>query len=124
MDGSVLAMDLGTTAVKAAAVGPDGTIWCRAARPAPAIEGPDARFSVHSYLETAIAVLGELASQAGDGVHALETLALSSQRATVLLEDAAGQPLGPAWSWQGSSCDAAGAALSAALRSGCGAALS
>jgi glycerol kinase len=93
-----VALDLGTTAIKAGRLTADGELAGVVSRPAPAIAAQGGRYESDAlaYAETAEAVLAECLGQTG----ALP-LGLCSQRSSFLLWDrASGQPVTPLISWQ------------------------
>lgn len=111
---SAIALDLGTTAIKAGLLDQDGTLGNIVARPAPKITVDGGRYESDAlaYAETADQVLAECIAQAGD-CHAekYKPLGLCSQRSSFLIwEQDTGQPLTPLISWQdnrgATSCDA------------------
>ena len=106
-----IALDLGTTSIKAGLLNQDGVLSHIVAKPAPkiAVTGGHYESSALAYAETAEQVLGECITQAGD----CTALGLCSQRSSFLIwERATGQPLTPLISWQ----DNRGAASCEALR--------
>ena len=108
---SAIALDLGTTAIKAGLLGQDGALSHIVAHHAPKITGHEGRYESDAlaYAATADGVLNECIAQAGD----CKSLGLCSQRSSFLIwEQATGQPLTPLISWQ----DNRGAASCVALR--------
>ncbi len=108
---AAIALDLGTTSIKAGLLSHDGTLGGIVAQPAPAIVAHDGRYESDAleYAETADAVLAECMAGTGQ----LPPLGLCSQRSSFLLwERANGQPVTPLISWQ----DDRGAASCADLR--------
>ena len=106
-----IALDLGTTAIKAGLLDRNGELGNIIARPAPQITAHDGRYQSDAlaYAGTAEQLLGICRAQAGD----CKTLGLCSQRSSFLVwEQATGQPLTPLVSWQ----DNRGAASCTALR--------
>ncbi len=100
---AVLALDLGTTGVRALVVRADGAVAARAYRPlavafpAPGRVEQDPREFVSSSLE----VMREALAAARIGAGAVAGLGLVTQRATVVAWDArTGEPLAPAIGWQ------------------------
>lgn len=96
---AAIALDLGTTTIKAGLLSHDGTLGGIVARPAPAIVSHDGRYESDGlrYAETADAVLAECLAQTA----ARPPLGLCSQRSSFLLwERASGQPVTPLISWQ------------------------
>ncbi|MBI5437293.1 MAG: carbohydrate kinase [Nitrosomonadales bacterium] len=108
---SAIALDLGTTSIKAGLLYQDGALGNIAAKPAPKIAVTGGRYESDAlaYAAAAEQVLDECITQAGD----CKTLGLCSQRSSFLVwEQATGQPLTPLISWQ----DNRGAASCVALR--------
>ncbi len=108
---SAIALDLGTTAVKAGLLDGRGGLHAIISSSAPEIEGDGGRFESDglAYIRVAEQVLGECLASAGG----IPPLGLCSQRSTFLLWDrASGEPATPLISWQ----DSRGAASCEALR--------
>lgn len=108
---SAIALDLGTTSIKAGSLDQDGVLSNIVARPAPKIIVTGGRYESNAltYAATAEQVLNECLAQAGD----CKSLGLCSQRSSFLIwERTSGQPLTPLISWQ----DNRGAASCEALR--------
>ena len=108
---SAIALDLGTTSIKAGLLDRHGVLSSIVARPVPKITVNDGRYESDALAYAAIAesVLNECIAHAGD----CTSLGLCSQRSSFLIwEQATGQPLTPLISWQ----DNRGAASCAALR--------
>jgi glycerol kinase len=106
-----IALDLGTTSIKAGLLDQDGVLSNIVARPAPKIIVTGRRYESDAlaYAATAEQVLNECLAQAGD----CKSLGLCSQRSSFLIwERTSGQPLTPLISWQ----DNRGAASCEALR--------
>ena len=106
-----IALDLGTTSIKAGVLDRDGEISNMITRPAPPITADDGRYESDAlaYAEIAEQVLNDCIAQAGD----CKSLGLCSQRSSFLIwEQASGLPLTPLISWQ----DNRGAASCEALR--------
>jgi glycerol kinase len=106
-----IALDLGTTSIKAGLLDSDGALGHIVARPAPKITvtGGCYESDALAYAATAEQVLNECIAQAGD----CKLLGLCSQRSSFLIwEQATGKPLTPLISWQ----DNRGAASCEALR--------
>lgn len=106
-----IALDLGTTAIKAGLLGRNGELGNIIARPAPhiTVSGGCYESDALAYAEIAEQVLGVCSALAGD----CKSLGLCSQRSSFLVwEQATGQPLTPLVSWQ----DKRGAASCTALR--------
>jgi glycerol kinase len=106
-----IALDLGTTSIKAGLLDRDGEISNIITRPAPPITADDGRYESDAlaYAATAERVLNECIALAGD----CKSLGLCSQRSSFLIwEQASGLPLTPLISWQ----DNRGAASCEALR--------
>jgi glycerol kinase len=108
---SAIALDLGTTSIKAGLLDQDGVLSNIVARPAPKIIVTGGRYESDAlaYAATAEQVLNECIAHAGD----LKSFGLCSQRSSFLIwEQGTGQPLTPLISWQ----DNRGAASCEALR--------
>lgn len=108
---SAIALDLGTTAIKAGLLDSRGELGHIVSRPAPRIAVMGGRYESDAlaYAEVAEAVLAACVADAGG----CTTLGLCSQRSSFLIwEQATGQPLTPLISWQ----DDRGAASCEALR--------
>src|SRR5450756_1674500 len=108
---SAIALDLGTTSIKAGLLHQDGVLSNIVARPAPKIIVTGGRYESDAlaYAATAEQVLNECLAQAGD----CKSLGLCSQRSSFLIwERTSGQPLTPLISWQ----DTRGATSCEALR--------
>lgn len=106
---SAIALDLGTTAIKAGLLGLDGELGNVISHPAPRITvtGGHYESDALAYAQTAEQVLAECIAQAGDCI----SLGLCSQRSSFLIwEQATGQPITPLISWQDNrgvaSCEA------------------
>jgi glycerol kinase len=106
---SAIALDLGTTAIKAGLLDSGGELGNVIARHAPQIAVSGGRYESDAlaYAEVAEQVLDECRTQAGD----CRTLGLCSQRSSLLIwERASGQPITPLISWQdnrgATSCEA------------------
>jgi len=106
---SAIALDLGTTSIKAGLLDRDGELSSIIARPAPKIivTGGHYESDALAYAATAEQVLNKCIAQAGD----CTSLGLCSQRSSFLIwEQATGKPLTPLISWQdnrgSSSCEA------------------
>ena len=104
-----IALDLGTTSIKAGLLDQNGALNPIVARPAPPITVSGGRYESDAlaYAETAEHVLGECRVHAGSH----PPLGLCSQRSSFLIwEQASGQPVTPLISWQDSrgaaSCEA------------------
>jgi glycerol kinase len=96
---SAIALDLGTTSIKAGLLGRDGLLSQVISRPAPKIAVHGARYESDAlaYAETAERVLNECIAHAGD----CRILGLCSQRSSFLIwERRSGQPVTPLISWQ------------------------
>ena len=105
---SAIALDLGTTSIKAGLLDSDGVLNSIVTQPAPKITVNDGHYESDAlaYAETAERVLGECCGQAGGS----PPLGLCSQRSSFLIwERTSGQPLTPLISWQdnrgAASCD-------------------
>ncbi|OGS80680.1 MAG: carbohydrate kinase [Gallionellales bacterium GWA2_55_18] len=108
---SAIALDLGTTSIKAGLLDQDGALGNIVAKPAPkiAVNGGCYESDALAYATVAEQVLGECLTQASD----CRTLGLCSQRSSFLIwEQATGQPVTALISWQ----DNRGAASCEALR--------
>jgi glycerol kinase len=106
---SAIALDLGTTSIKAGLLDQHGELSNIVSRPAPKITVTDGYYESDalSYAMASEQVLGECIAQAGD----CRSLGLCSQRSSFLIwEQATGQPLTPLISWQdnrgSASCEA------------------
>ena len=109
-----VALDLGTTGIKAGLLAQDGTLGGIVSRHAPRISPDGGRYEsdAQAYAETADAVLAECLAQS-DGAEAGAKLGLCSQRSSFLIwERASGKPVTPLISWQ----DDRGAESCAVLR--------
>lgn len=99
--GAILALDQGTTNSKALVINEGGRVVARASRRV-AVHYPQSGWAEQDPREiwaTAQAVIGEAAANAPD--HAIAAIAISNQRESILLWDAAtGEPLGPCILWQ------------------------
>lgn len=96
---SAIALDLGTTSIKAGLLDQEGDLGSIVAQPAPEITVKGGRYESDAlaYAETAERVLGECLARAGGS----PPLGLCSQRSSFLIwERASGQPLTPLISWQ------------------------
>ncbi len=108
---AAIALDLGSTAIKAGLLRNEGTLSNIVSSPAPApvISGERYESDALAYAITAEKVLAQCLAQ----THGLPPLGLCSQRSSFLIwETANGRPLTPLISWQ----DTRGAASCAALR--------
>ena len=108
---TAIALDLGTTAIKAGLLSEDGTLGGVVARAAPGVLADGGRYESDAlaYAEAAEAVLAECLAQ----TTARPPLGLCSQRSSFLIwERATGRPVTPLISWQ----DGRGAESCAALR--------
>ena len=108
---SAIALDLGTTSIKAGLLSEDGTLGGVIARAAPGVVADGGRYESDAlaYAEAADTVLAECLAQ----TTARPPLGLCSQRSSFLIwERASGQPVTPLISWQ----DGRGAESCAALR--------
>lgn len=96
------AVDCGTTAIKAGIFDLAGRMRGFAARPCPCISRPDGRIENDPRLlvREVLRCLGESARSLGKARGGIAALAISTQRATVLALDDAGEALGRAISWQ------------------------
>ncbi len=104
-----IALDLGTTSIKAGLLSGDGTLGGIVAQAAPEVTSDGGRYESDAlaYAATAEAVLAECRAQTA----ACPPLGLCSQRSSFLIwERASGQPVTPLISWQdgrgAESCDA------------------
>lgn len=108
---SAIALDLGTTSIKAGLLDRNGALSHIVAHPAPKISANGGHYESEALAYAAIAeqVLGECVKQAGECI----SLGLCSQRSSFLIwEQASGKPVTPLISWQ----DNRGAASCEALR--------
>ena len=108
---TAIALDLGTTAIKAGLLSEDGTLGGVVARAAPGVVADGGRYESDAlaYAVAAEAVLAECLAQTAER----PPLGLCSQRSSFLVwERASGQPVTPLISWQ----DGRGAESCAALR--------
>lgn len=108
---SAIALDLGTTSIKAGLLDRHGTLTHFASHPAPKISAGGGRYESDPLAYAAIAdqALSECLARADGG----GTLGLCSQRSSFLIwEQGSGKPVTPLISWQ----DNRGAASCAALR--------
>jgi glycerol kinase len=108
---TAVALDLGSTAIKAGLLARDGTLTGIVSRPAPPVSGEGGRYesAALAYAETADAVLAQCLAQTIER----PPLGLCSQRSSFLLwERQSGKPVTPLISWQ----DERGAAACAELR--------
>lgn len=108
---AAVALDLGTTTIKAGLLSRDGSLTGIVARPAPGIVADGGRYESDAalYAATADAVLAECMAHTKD----IPPLGLCSQRSSFLIwERVGGQPVTPLISWQ----DDRGAESCAALR--------
>ncbi|MDO8812399.1 MAG: FGGY family carbohydrate kinase, partial [Gallionella sp.] len=111
---SAIALDLGTTLIKAGLLDQNGTLGNLVAKPAPEIISNDGHYESDALAYAAIAeqVLGEcIAHEIISGAGSCKSLGLCSQRSSFLIwEQATGQPITPLISWQdnrgAASCDA------------------
>ncbi len=104
-----IALDLGTTSIKAGLLEQNGALSNIVAHPVPKITVNGGRYESDAlaYAETAERVLDECMAQAGD----CKSVGLCSQRSSFLIwEKSSGRPLTPLISWQdnrgAASCDA------------------
>jgi glycerol kinase len=108
---AAIALDLGTTSIKAGLLDHDGVLGNIIVKPAPPISANNGRYESDALAYAAVAeqALDECLAGAGG----CKVLGLCSQRSSFLIwEQASGQPLTPLISWQ----DARGAASCDALR--------
>ncbi len=111
---AAVALDLGTTAIKAGLLSQDGTLGNVVSRPAPGIAADGGRYEsdATAYAMAAEAVLAECLAQT-DARPVRPPLGLCSQRSSFLIwERSGGNPVTPLISWQ----DDRGAESCAALR--------
>lgn len=113
---SAIALDLGTTSIKAGLLDTEGALSRIVAIPAPIISAERGRYESDALEYAAIAdrVLNEcIAHESMHGAEKCSSLGLCSQRSSFLIwEQASGKPVTPLISWQ----DTRGAASCAALR--------
>lgn len=102
MSGYFAAVDCGTTLIKSALVGPDGRAVGLGTRPCPCLREAGGRIEMDPAVlwRGCTDSLREAVEQSGVRPGAVEALCVTNQRATVLCLDGAGEPLGPALSWQ------------------------
>ncbi|MBI3223252.1 MAG: carbohydrate kinase [Nitrosomonadales bacterium] len=110
---AAIALDLGTTSIKAGLLDHDGALSHVVSQPSPEMNVGEGRYESDAlaYVSLAERVLKECLSQAGDEGRAVTNLGLCSQRSSFLIWDAAtGVPVTPLISWQddrgASSCSA------------------
>lgn len=110
---AAIALDLGTTSIKAGLLDHDGALSHVVSQPAPEMSVGEGRYEsdAMAYVLLAERVLEECLAQAGDEGRAVANLGLCSQRSSFLIWDAAtGVPVTPLISWQddrgSSSCSA------------------
>ncbi len=115
MTTAVCAVDLGSTNVKASLVDAGGATVASASLPAPAIQPSTGAFDSEDYVRTLRRTLGLLMRGAPRPPPRVAGLCMASQRATLVLLDGEDRVAGPAFSWQGTACEAAGAALVARM---------
>jgi xylulokinase len=107
MKSYVCAIDLGTTAIKAALVDKHGRIIAVTSHPSPRVSPGDGSFNPDAYFRRVCKTLrGLLAGMSGHAFR-VEAVSISSQRSTTLLLDSRSRPVSPALSWQGIDCAAA-----------------
>lgn len=99
----VCAIDLGSSAVKAALVDREGVLAAEAVTPAPHVEGGSGRFDAGKYAWAVVDSLGQLAQKLPGAGARVAGISFSSQRATLVLPGGTGAAI----SWQGSDCAAA-----------------
>ncbi|OQW39870.1 MAG: carbohydrate kinase [Proteobacteria bacterium SG_bin4] len=103
---AAIALDLGTTSIKAALMDPCGNLSSIVSRPAPVINGQQGRYESDAlqYAESVDAVLAQCLA----GTPSKPPLGLCSQRSSFLIWDTtSGQPVTPLISWQddrGANC--------------------
>lgn len=117
MTPAALAIDLGTTAAKAAVVTLDGRILGSGLRPLTTLFGPEgaAEQDAEAVWQTTLAACSEALGEAGsDAVRAIRVVCATSQWASIVPVGADGRPVGPMMMW----LDQRGETLSGALLSG------
>ncbi|TXI20690.1 MAG: carbohydrate kinase [Nitrosomonas sp.] len=103
---SAIALDLGTTSIKAALMDKEGNLQHIVSRPAPAIDNQQGRYesNARQYIEVAEQVIEECTAKTSSR----PPLGLCSQRSSFLIwNKASGKPVTPLISWQddrGTSC--------------------
>ncbi len=101
----VCALDLGSSLIKAALVDEEGTIVAMAKAEAPPVSGDEGAFDADECwsiaCETVRASLERCRVQGQ-----VQGLTVSTQRSCLVLVDSLGRAVGPAFSWQGTACDA------------------
>lgn len=111
---NAVALDLGTTTIKAGLLCGDGSLGGIVARPSPAVTEKDGRYESDAlvYASTADAVLAECLVQRGAQADGRPPLGLCSQRSSfVIWERASGRPVTPLISWQDNRGEESCAAL-------------
>ncbi|GAA1770225.1 FGGY-family carbohydrate kinase [Luedemannella helvata] len=97
----VLAIDLGTSGMKAALVAADGTVTGWAERPVPLVvlPGGGAEQDPHAWWAALREVVADLGRQHPEALAAVTTVCSSTQGEGTIAVDAAGEPLTPCISW-------------------------
>jgi xylulokinase len=97
----VLAIDLGTSGMKAALVAADGTVTGWAERPVPlrVLPGGGAEQDPHLWWDALLAVVAELGRDHPEHVKAVTTICSSTQGEGTIAVDRSGEPLTPCISW-------------------------
>ena len=99
MSGLILAIDQGTTNTKALAVAADGRIVAEASTPMQ-ISYPRPGWAEQSATDIWTSVQRVVAEIVAETGPAMDAVAISNQRETIVAWDAAGSPLAPAITWQ------------------------
>ncbi len=117
MSDQVCAVDMGTTAVKAALLDAAGRVQSEARSPAPPLAPWQGflAFDAETYLRTVFDVVRRVLSPATVPPARVAALAISSQRATLVPVGRNGRAAGPALSWQDASGDQAMRAFAAGV---------
>jgi glycerol kinase len=113
----LLALDLGTTSVRALLVGPDGAVRARASRPLQTHYAQPGwvEQSPDEFWEAGLAVLREALEKSGAAPSDVAALGVVTQRSTVIAWDReSGEPLAPAIGWQDTRVAERAAELAAA----------
>src|SRR6188508_225549 len=111
--GCWLGLDFGTSSVKALLLAEDGTVGGRATSPYGSVLGPsgEAEQDPWEYLAAARAAIRECGAAGAD----LRGIGLAGQTPTIVLVDAAGEPVRPALTWQDHRAEAEARALEGEL---------
>lgn len=98
----VVAADVGTTNIKAGILDEGGGIAGLASVEAPPVEAGSGAFDAEATLEGLLEAMSRAAAHAAGAV---EAIALSSQRASLVVVGEGGLARRPALSWQGTTCE-------------------